>query len=203
VGHLFTRGGLTSDSERRFVGTTGEVDSAVLDGFDYVALGHLHRPQRPAPRIHYAGSPLKYSFSEAGDVKGLLSVQVEKGTCEVNPITLEPLFDMSRVQGTLERLLDDEEYAAYEDHYLEVELTDRGYPINPLHELRKRFPNVLSVRMVAPDEEGGGSIPVPPEAADIEDDFSRFHCYIHGDESPPSKKLRLFQEAAEQEGMEP
>jgi exonuclease SbcD len=202
VGHLFTRGGLTSDSERRFVGTTGEVDASLLDGFDYVALGHLHRPQSPVPHIHYAGSPLKYSFSEAGDVKRLLSVQVEKGACTVNPINLEPLFDMARVKGTLERLLDDEEYTAFEDHYLEVELTDRGYPINPLQELKKRFPNILSVRMAAPDEEGGGAIPVFSEATDIEEDFSRFHRYIHGDKSPPSKKLRLFQEAVEQERVE-
>jgi len=131
----------------------------VIDGFDCVSLGHLHRPQSQAPHIHYAGSLLKYSFSEPGDVKRVLSVQVDKGTCEVNPVHLKPLFDMARVKGTLEGLMDDEEYAAYEDCYLEVELNDRVYPINPLQELKKRFRNILSVRMAAPYEQGAGPSP--------------------------------------------
>jgi exonuclease SbcD len=202
VGHLFTRGGVTSDSERRFVGTTGEVDASVLEGFDYVALGHLHRPQSSVQHIHYPGSLLKYSFSETDDKKRLLSVQVDKGACEVKPVHLKPLFDMARLRGTMDRLMEDGEYEAYEDRYLEVELTDRGYPINPLKELKRRFRNILSVRMSATEEESGGFIQVFRESTDIEEDFTRFHRYIHGDEPPAGNKLKIFQEAVEQEERE-
>tara|TARA_Y100001937_G_scaffold128230_1_gene203218 strand:+ start:61496 stop:63172 length:1677 start_codon:yes stop_codon:yes gene_type:complete len=74
IAHLFATGGSTSDSERAFVGASGEVDVNLLKDFDYVALGHLHRPQKPAANAHYSGSPLAYSFSESSDQKCFLSV---------------------------------------------------------------------------------------------------------------------------------
>jgi exonuclease SbcD len=199
--HLFTRGGKTSDSERRFVGAAGEVDASVLDGFDYVALGHLHRPQNPAPRMHYSGSLLKYSFSEVNDAKRLLSVNIEKGKCEVKPLYLKPPFDMARIRGDVESLMSGAEYAKYEDHYIEVELTER-YPLNPLRELQKRFRNILSIRMVSEKRSGDGIIPGAAESVNIEDDFEQFHRYIHRNKPPNATKVKLFQEALKLEELE-
>ena len=68
--HQFVTGAATSDSEELSVGGTDNVDGSVFDPFDYVALGHIHRPQNMgSPRLRYCGSPLKYSFSEAGHQK--------------------------------------------------------------------------------------------------------------------------------------
>lgn len=82
IAHLFATGGRTSDSERAFVGASGEIDIHILEKFDYVALGHLHRPQKVADNAHYSGSPLAYSFSESSDDKCLLSVQIQKEETE-------------------------------------------------------------------------------------------------------------------------
>ncbi|HBS06273.1 MAG TPA: hypothetical protein DEA96_14995 [Leptospiraceae bacterium] len=79
IAHLFATGGSTSDSERAFVGASGEVNISLLDQFDYVALGHLHRPQKVSQFAYYSGSPLAYSFSEAGDDKCVLSIELRTG----------------------------------------------------------------------------------------------------------------------------
>ncbi|MCB1165910.1 MAG: exonuclease subunit SbcD [Leptospiraceae bacterium] len=76
LAHMFATGGSTSDSERAFVGASGEVNIALLQSFDYVALGHLHRPQKVSDNAWYSGSPIAYSFSEAGDAKCVLSVEI-------------------------------------------------------------------------------------------------------------------------------
>ena len=69
--HQFITGCETSDSEERAVGGLDNIDASVFDAFDYVALGHIHKPQKVRrDTLRYAGSPLKYSFSEAGCWKG-------------------------------------------------------------------------------------------------------------------------------------
>ena len=78
VGHLFTKGGKTSDSERKFIGMSGEIDTSIIENFDYVALGHLHKQQNPTARVYYSGTPLKYSFSESKDEKAILSIKITK-----------------------------------------------------------------------------------------------------------------------------
>lgn len=82
--HQFVTGAATSDSEELSVGGTDNVDGSVFDPFDYVALGHIHRPQNMgSPRLRYCGSPLKYSFSEAGHKKSVTVVELgAKGTCK-------------------------------------------------------------------------------------------------------------------------
>jgi exonuclease SbcD len=82
--HQFITGGISSDSERRLrVGSQSDFDAeAIPSGLDYVALGHLHRPQQitcsPSPAF-YAGSPIAYSFSEAGQQKRAVLVEIEPG----------------------------------------------------------------------------------------------------------------------------
>jgi len=76
VAHCFAAGGLAGDSELAFVGATEQVDTALFDGFDYVALGHLHSMQSPAPHVWYSGTPLAYSVKEGEKEQGFLSVEV-------------------------------------------------------------------------------------------------------------------------------
>ncbi len=114
VCHQFIVGGdtplQTSDSEEVRLDTLGGAECVpyrVLDPFDYVAAGHIHRPQRMGrDTVRYCGSPLKYSESEADDVKGVDSVEIgAKGEVSVRHIPLRPLHDVRCVSGTVDEIL--------------------------------------------------------------------------------------------------
>ena len=159
VGHAFVQGGEQSDSERSIeIGGTDRVPATVFDCFDYVALGHLHRPQgirRPgaaedeAPRIRYSGSPVPLSFSEVGPglVKSVAVVELEAdGAVAVELVPVPPAVGMARLRGTLEELLEDESFEAHREDWVEVTLTDRRRPDQPMERLRGRFEHVVSLR---------------------------------------------------------
>ena len=141
-----------SDSELS-VGGLDNVDASVFERFDYVALGHIHRPQRIGrDSIRYAGSLLKYSASETEHVKGAtiiaLGAKPESGTCsiDISLAPIEPLHDMRKVKGPLSELIDPAiaESADRED-YLHVTLTDEEPAIDALARLRAVYPNVMSL----------------------------------------------------------
>lgn len=141
VGHLFTLGGAETDSERLFVGEAEQIPSSWLEGWDYVALGHLHRVQQPAPGVWYSGSPLAYSFSEAGQEKVML--RWEEG--QVTPLPLVPVRPLTRLTGTFDEFARGDGWEAYRDHWLELTLTDAALVPGPLERLRPRFPGLLSL----------------------------------------------------------
>jgi exonuclease SbcD len=105
MGHLTALGTMTSDSERDIhIGNLGAVGADVFAGFHYAALGHLHRPQRVAGRedLRYSGSPIPLSFSEAGDQKSVVMIEVEAG--EISRIeTCAPPVRRALVRQTIER----------------------------------------------------------------------------------------------------
>jgi len=141
VTHLFTLGGAESDSERLFVGEAEQVPASWLGGWDYVALGHLHRAQEPAPGVRYSGSPLAYSFSEAGQAK--VALRWDDG--QVTPVALTPRRPLTRLTGTFDHFARGEGWEAYRDHWLELTLTDQALVPGPLERLRPRFPGLLSL----------------------------------------------------------
>ncbi len=128
ITHQFVTGASRSESEEISVGGTDNVDASVFDGFDYVALGHLHAPQNcGGERIRYCGTPLKYSFSEAGDQKSVSVVTLsEKGTLAVRTVPLTPKHDMKEIRGTYEELTKKSfyEHTTYQEDYLHITLTD-------------------------------------------------------------------------------
>ena len=142
VAHLFAQGGAESDSERVFLGEAEQIPASWLTGWDYVALGHLHRPQEPSPGVRYSGSPQAYSFSEAGQQKSL--IRWTDGAAETLPLI--PLHGVSRLEGRYEELCASPQYEAYRDHWLEITLTDAALVSSPLDRLRPRFPRLLSLR---------------------------------------------------------
>ncbi|MFE3548796.1 exonuclease SbcCD subunit D [Streptomyces kronopolitis] len=153
LAHAFVTGGAVSDSERDItVGGVASVPAAVFDGVDYAALGHLHGCQTLTERVRYSGSPLAYSFSEAGhrksswlvDLDGDGAVRAERVDCPVP----RPL---ARLRGTLEELLDDPAHARHEDSWVEATLTDTARPHEPMARLTKRFPHLVSL-VFDPDE---------------------------------------------------
>ena len=172
VGHAFVAGGLVEDSERGIavgrsldgvVGGAGQVGAGTFDGFDYVALGHLHRPQvidghEEVPRLRYSGSPLYLSFSEVGAGKSVNVIDLAgDGTIDVETVAVPSAFRVSRIEGELSELLDSEEYSEYADDWLEVTLTDRRRPDRPMDRLATRFSRVLSLQFSNLDREAPGA----------------------------------------------
>lgn len=136
---------LSSDSEQLSLGGLDQVDAACFDAFDYVALGHIHRPQKIGRlEVRYAGSPLKYSFSEVQHKKAITVVDIEeKGQVSLRKIPLYPLHEMAVIRGTMEELRG-EAYRKYRSgYYLSAVLTDEEPVENPLEKLREYFPGLL------------------------------------------------------------
>lgn len=143
--HCFVMGGETSASESpTFVGGSSEVSPSCFEGFSYVALGHLHRPQRAGKNGRYAGSPLKYSFDEAGHQKSIALVCLQDGQLRTEQIPVTPLRDLRTISGTMEQLLELGKDHPSED-YLYVELLDESPVYMPMDRLRPYFPNLLGI----------------------------------------------------------
>ncbi|MBD0421466.1 exonuclease SbcCD subunit D [Streptomyces sp. TRM S81-3] len=147
LAHAFVTGGEPSDSERDItVGGVAAVPSGVFDGVDYVALGHLHGCQTITDRIRYSGSPLPYSFSEAGHRKSMWLVDLgADGSVAAERVDCPVPRPLARLRGTLEDLLADPELARYEEAWVEATLTDPVRPAEPMARLTERFPHTLSL----------------------------------------------------------
>ena len=146
VTHQFITGAARSDSEEISVGGTDNVDASVFDGFDYVALGHIHGPQNiGSARIRYCGTPLKYSFSEAKHEKSVTVIEMEeKESLSVRTVPLHPLRDLREIEGTYEELTYRPNYegTAIED-YLHITLTDEEDIPDAIGKLRLIYPNLM------------------------------------------------------------
>ena len=195
VAHQFVTGSggaagiLRSDSETVSVGGVDNVDAGVFAPFDYVALGHIHAPQQVGRQTcRYAGSPLKYSFSEKGAKTAVLVTLGDKrsGSADVRLgfIPLEPLHDMREIRGPLEALLqDDVASSAPADDYLHVTLTDENPPLDALARLRSVYPNVMALDY---DNARTHALGTQGEVADVCEEmtpfehFSRFYELQNG-----------------------
>lgn len=150
VAHQFVTGSQSSGSEEFNVGDIGNVDAAVFDGFDYVALGHVHGAQNVAgERVRYSGTPLVYSLSEAKSRKSATLVELkEKGNLKITEIPLKPMRGVVEIRGTYEQLT---KRSFYENTTLtkdlvHVVLTDEEEVPDALGKLRIIYPFVMSLR---------------------------------------------------------
>lgn len=136
-----------SDSETKSLGGVDEMDASLFFDFDYVALGHLHSPQRIGRDfIRYGGSPLRYSFSEIRQKKSVTMVELqEKGNIQINFLPLQPLHGMLEVKGTLAQLLEAAESEGGSDDYIRAVLTDTSAVLDPVGKLRRYYPNMMTV----------------------------------------------------------
>ena len=152
VVHQFvTAGGQSpeeTDSEEKHVGGLDNVDASAFDVFDYVALGHLHGPQRIGrDTIRYAGSPLKYSFSEAKQQKSVTLVELaEKGQVQVRTVPLVPRHDLREIRGTYLTVTEKSFYdGPATDAYLHITLTDEEDVPHAIGKLRAIYPNLMKL----------------------------------------------------------
>lgn len=145
--HQFVTGAERSESEELSVGGSDNVDASVFSAFDYVALGHIHKPQNAGERIRYCGTPLKYSFSEAGQQKSVTCVELgKKGDLNVRTLPLVPLRDLREVRGSYMQVTARENYAGTNTQdYLHVTLTDENDVPDALGKLRAVYPNLMKL----------------------------------------------------------
>lgn len=157
VSHCFVDGAQVSDSERPLsLGGSSSVSLECFEGFDYVALGHMHSPQqRGLEHVRYSGSLLKYSFSEQHQRKAVTVVELQAGqAAQVRQLPLQPRHDMRVLEGELATLLQQGQADPQREDYLLVRLTDRHAIMNAMQQLREAYPNVLHLEKpgMLPDE---------------------------------------------------
>lgn len=146
VAHQFVTGAVLSESEDITVGTVDNVDASVFVPFDYVALGHIHRPQNVGREtIRYCGTPLKYSFSEAGQEKSVTVVEMkEKGNIAIRTVALVPRRDVRELRGSYMELTARAFYQAVgKADYFHITLTDEEDVMDAIGKLRVLYPNVV------------------------------------------------------------
>lgn len=135
----------TSDSEVLSIGGLDNIDVSVFKPFDYVALGHIHGPQKIGrDTIRYCGTPLKYSFSECNHKKSVTCIDVkEKGNIQITQIPLHPIRDMRVLKDKIDNLLQDEKYTRNCDDYIHAIITDEEDIYDPIGKLRTVYKNIL------------------------------------------------------------
>lgn len=151
VMHEFVTGAKESESERLLtVGGTSHIESGIVKQFDYVAMGHLHRPQSCGhEHIRYSGSLLKYSFSEADHSKGVTEVVFDAdGFSECHSISLKPLRDMRVIQGKFDDILQQARLDTCTEDFIRAELFDETAIYEPMRRLKEVYPNILETKYV-------------------------------------------------------
>lgn len=201
VAHAFVAGEnrRESESERPLsVGGAGTVPADLFNDFDYVALGHLHAPQIVSPRCLYSGSPLKYSFSEADDVKSVIIGELSSsGTLTPRLVPLTPRRDVRNIEGQLAELLAAAPSDPARNDYLRVTLTDDGALLNALGRLREVYPNVLQIERRFLQREGtAGEAAARRRHATEAELFDGFFREVIG-AAPTDAETALFAQAVE------
>ena len=202
VAHAFITGGVASESERDVrVGGVPDAPVSVFDGAHYVALGHLHRPQEVTTsqgmQARYSGSPIAYSFSEEGQEKSVVLLDVTENEIDVTLIPTPQPRPLATIQGQLDELLSGEKFAAVEDHWIRAVITDERRPERPMERLRERFPHALQLDFMP----ASGGINPAIRAVDISklnpaEVTHAFIEYVSGSE-PSQKEALLIEQAVE------
>ena len=191
--HQFITGCETSDSEERTVGGLDDIAATVFDAFDYVALGHIHKPQRVLREtLRYAGSPLKYSFSEANHKKSVAIVDLnEKGDVAVRTAPLYPLHDVRLIEG----MLDDLMRLPYSEDYLWVTVHDELLPPDARVTLSVNFPNMMKFSVVNSRTQYDVDVLATQsmENKTIPELFSDFYRMQNNDQAPGEAHMKVLE----------
>ncbi|MBQ2284950.1 MAG: exonuclease SbcCD subunit D [Clostridia bacterium] len=169
ITHQFVTGATRTESEEISVGGTDNVDVSVFDSFDYTALGHIHRPQNcKSEKVRYCGTPLKYSFSEAGDEKSVTVAELKaKGTLEIKTVPLVPLRDMVEIKGKYDEIMLRDFYrdTTYQEDYVHITLTDEEDIPDAVGKLRTVYHNLMKLDY---DNTRTGTVNIIDGAGDVE-----------------------------------
>ena len=148
VAHQFVTGAMRSDSEEISVGGLDNIDARCFEDFDYVALGHIHRPQNmTSEKIRYSGTPLKYSFSESQDKKSVTIIELgKKGEMNIKEIPLTPLHDMVKIRGLFAEVMNSMNFPQLDvNSYLHITLLDEMDIPAAFNRLVEVYPNLMQM----------------------------------------------------------
>jgi exonuclease SbcD len=199
MAHAFVTGGASSASERDIsVGGVCAVHPDVFAQADYVALGHLHGPQRISETVRYSGSPIALSFSEVDHQKGSVLVDVSPGAMNTQSIPAPPAKPLAILRGDLKDLLRDPRHHGAESAYCQITLTDTVRPMGAMERVRRRFPDTL---VLAFEPVGAQTIPRMSAAtmhqrSDL-DMCSDFLTHVRGGNAASERERALLATAVE------
>ena len=198
VSHAYIANAETSKSDRSAeIGFASAVPSDVFEGFDYVALGHLHKPQDITDTIRYSGTPMPYSFGgEESQEKSVTIIDTE--TMERTIVPLKLLHERRTLRGTYEELLNGDAAEEVRAGFVRVELTDRFLGTESMMALRQVYPNILEGRGLSFENDGTNATftikDLEYAAQDPVTLFRSFCADVMGTE-PDEEQIRLFEEA--------
>ena len=188
-----------SDSENPVsVGGLDNVDASCFQGFAYTALGHIHKPQQMNKEgdglgpVVYAGAPLAYSFSECGQDKSVVQIDIDKdGSVRLQRVPLQPLHRMRKLRGKLEEIIAPAVSECFDkEDYLQVTLTDEDELIDPIGTLRSVYPNVMQLVFEKKEKECDGeySVTEAVEKKTTQELFEDFYFLIREKEMDDERK---------------
>lgn len=197
IAHQYVTGAVLSDSEERVVGGLDNVDGSVFEGFDYVALGHLHTPQRVGrDTVRYSGSLLKNSFSEVGHVKKAVCIEMrEKGETELSFIPVPVAREMREIKMPLSEVL----AQPYSEDLMRVILTDEDVPPDARVTVTTVFPYLLSFGVCnsKTTEETGVDAGEILRTNTVEELFSDFYAMQNNGVRPGEEHLKVLRSILE------
>lgn len=198
LAHQFVVGAETSESEELSVGGLDQVSAQLFRAFDYVALGHIHKPQAMGrPTLRYAGSPLAYSFSEAGQEKSVSIVELgAMGEVTVEPVPLRPLHRVREVRGSLSEVMD----LPYSEDYVRVTLTDELVAPDARITVSTVFPNMMkfAVENSASRWEQNVTAGESVEDKTVQELFDDFYRLQNGGAAPSPEQMAVLEDVLRQ-----
>lgn len=206
VAHQFVLGGMEpdlTDSEELMVGGVDAVPAELFRDFDYVALGHLHSPQKVmGERIRYAGSPLKYSLSEEKQRKAAVKVEIGAKNADFHTeiLPFSPIRDLKGIRGTLAELTD----GVFDRDYVFVTLTDEMPPLDAVGSLLLSYPNMVHRRV----ENSRTAEKTAPQALESVEEktplehFAHFFSIQNNGQEPSEDQMNLIKKVIEEAEVE-
>lgn len=205
IAHAFVTSAETSSSDKAAeIGFATQIPASVFDGFDYVALGHLHKPQSVTPTVRYSGTPMPYSFGkEERQQKSVTIVDTGDMSQEIVPLPL--LHSRVTVSGTYEEVLHPNISEEQKNGYVQVRVSDSYIGLDALAELRSIYPNLISVVGKTFDNENASVSLTVQELEKLETDpieVFKYFCKEETDVEPDDHLVTLFTNAMEKSSSE-
>ena len=198
LAHLFVSGSVTCESELPVIGTVDAVPPSLFSRFDYVALGHLHRPQAFG-NVVYAGSPLCYSFSECGQGKSAVLIEVDAAGVTTRRLPLIPMHAMREVRGSMAELMS----APYSEDYIRAVVTDEEVAPDARITLRAVYPNLM--RFAVENKYTAREVDISPtESVEGRDPLALFSEFFEAQNgvAPTGEQLSLMREILKEAEVE-
>jgi len=199
MAHAFVgESALLSESERLFIGGAERVSAEAFDGFDYVALGHLHKPQCvQSDTVRYSGSLLPYSFSEIDYPKEMVRIEIGDAPAPIiRCVPIAPLHRVSIIEDGFESILEDSKYDSQADDFVSIRLTDDSYHVDTFYRLKQRFRLLCELRQTRLEARGNHVVDVSRKtekgsAEDIVDLFLDYFGWEEENQKQAAKNLLI------------